>query len=407
MGNKYYDVIIIGGGIHGVGVAQAAAAAGHSALVLEQATLASGTSSRSSKLIHGGLRYLEGMQLPLVRECLRERALLLKNAPSLVKLQPFYIPVYKDTSRRPWLIRSGLMLYSLLGGFNRASLFRSLTKDKWNELDGLDTIGLEAVFRYFDAQTDDAALTRAVMHSAQSLGAELETNAQFISGKLNHDGAVVQYKKNGETITCNARTVVNAAGPWANHVLAQIHPQQPPQAIDLVQGTHIVIDGTLKHGIYYMEAPSDRRAVFAMPWQGKILIGTTETVFDSAADPATVRPLEEEARYLMNTVASYFPAYRNLQANPICSAFAGLRVLPRAANSNNTPFTLPRETILQTDRDACPRLITIYGGKLTAYRATAEKCLKILKPGLPERSVIANTRSLPLHEVPSSSKDAI
>ena len=407
MGNKYYDVIIIGGGIHGVGVAQAAAAAGHSALVLEQATLASGTSSRSSKLIHGGLRYLEGMQISLVRECLRERALLLKNAPSLVKLQPFHIPVYKDTSRRPWLIRSGLILYSLLGGFKRASLFRSLTKDKWDELDGLDTIGLEAVFRYFDAQTDDAALTRAVMHSAQSLGAELETNAQFISGKLHNDGAVIQYKKNDQTITCKARIVVNAAGPWANRVLAQIHPQQAPQAMDLVQGTHIVIDGTLKHGIYYMEAPSDRRAVFAMPWQGKILIGTTETVFDSTADPATVRPLEEEARYLMNTVASYFPEYRNLQTNPICSAFAGLRVLPRATNSSNNPFALPRETILQTDRDDCPRLLTIYGGKLTAYRATAEKCLKILKPGLPERSAIANTRSLSLHEVPPSSKDAI
>jgi len=407
MSNKYYDVIIIGGGIHGVGVAQAAAAAGHSALVLEQATLASGTSSRSSKLIHGGLRYLEGMQISLVRECLRERALLLKNAPSLVKLQPFYIPVYKDTSRRPWLIRSGLILYSLLGGFNRTSLFRSLNKDKWNDLDGLDTIGLEAVFRYFDAQTDDAALTRAVMHSAQSLGAELETSAQFISGKLHHDGAVVQYKKNDQIITCKARTVVNAAGPWANHVLAQIHPHQPPQAIDLVQGTHIVIDGTLKHGIYYMEAPSDRRAVFAIPWQGKILVGTTETAFDSTADPATVRPLEEEARYLMNTVASYFPEYRNLQTNPICSTFAGLRVLPRASNSNNTPFALPRETILQTDRDDSPRLLTIYGGKLTAYRATAEKCLKILKPGLPERKAIANTRSLPLHEVPSPSKDAI
>jgi len=405
MGNKYYDVVIIGGGIHGVGVAQAAVAAGHSALVLEQETLACGTSSRSSKLIHGGLRYLEGMQISLVRECLRERALLLKNAPSLVKLQPFYIPVYKDTSRRPWLIRSGLMLYSLLGGFNRSSLFRSLNKNKWNDLDGLDTIGLEAVFRYYDAQTDDAALTRAVMHSAQSLGAELETHAQFISGKLHNDGATVQYKKNGETITCNARTVVNAAGPWANHVLAQILPQQAPQAIDLVQGTHIVIDGTLKQGIYYMEAPSDRRAVFAMPWQGKILVGTTETVFDPTADPTTVRPQEEEARYLVKTVASYFPEYRNLQTNPICNAFAGLRVLPRAANSSNTPFARPRETILQADRDDCPRLLTIYGGKLTAYRATAEKCLKRLKPSLPERKAIANTRSLPLHEIPLSCED--
>ncbi|MCF6325237.1 MAG: FAD-dependent oxidoreductase [Gammaproteobacteria bacterium] len=398
MGNKYYDVIVIGGGIHGVGVAQAAAAAGHSALLLEKETLACGTSSRSSKLIHGGLRYLEGMQFSLVRECLRERALLLKNAPSLVKLQPFHIPVYKDTRRRPWFIRSGLMLYSLLGGFNRASLFCTLSRDKWNDLDGLDTIGLEAVFRYYDAQTDDAALTRAVMHSAQSLGAELETNAQFIAAQLHNDGAVVQYQKNGETFTCEARCVINAAGPWVNHVLVKITPQQPPHAIDLVQGTHILINGTLTRGIYYMEAPSDRRAVFAMPWQGKTLVGTTETTFDPTADPGTTAPLEAEARYLMKTMASYFPEYRNLQTNPVCSAFSGLRVLPHAADHRNSPFSHPRETLLQADRDQAPRLLTIYGGKLTAYRATAEKCIKHFQSSLPVRKAIANTRKLLLQD---------
>jgi len=397
MGNKYYDVIVIGGGIHGTGVAQAAAAAGHSVLLLEQTALASGTSSRSSKLIHGGLRYLEGMQLPLVRECLRERALLLKNAPSLVKLQPFHIPVYKDTSRRPWLIRSGLTLYSLLGGFNRASLFRSLGKDEWNDLDGLDTIGLEAVFRYSDAQTDDAALTRAVMFSAISLGAELESGAQFIGGQLNEGGAVIQYKKRAQTITCKARAVVNAAGPWANQVLERFTPQQPPQAVDLVQGAHIIIEGTLTHGVYYMEAPSDRRAVFAMPWQGKILVGTTETPFDG--EPGGVTPLEQEARYLLNTIASYFPAYRNLQTNPVCSAFAGLRVLPRGDKNEgeeSAAFSRPRETLLHIERARAPRLLTIYGGKLTAYRATAEKCIRQLQTTLPRREPIANTRRLTL-----------
>ncbi len=398
MGNKYYDVIIIGGGIHGVGVAQAAAAAGHSALLLEQETVACGTSSRSSKLIHGGLRYLEAMQFSLVRECLHERALLLKNAPSLVKLQPFYIPIYKDTRRRPWLIRSGLMLYALLGGFNRTSTFRALSKDKWDNLDGLDTIGLEAVFRYYDAQTDDAALTRAVMSSAQSLGAELEIHARFIAGTLHNDGAIIRYQKNGKTITCEARTVVNAAGPWVNHVLAKISPQQPLQAIDLVQGTHILLNGTLANGIYYMEAPGDRRAVFAMPWQGKTLVGTTETTFDPTTDPGNVAPHEDEARYLMETIACYFPEYRNLQTNPICSAFSGLRVLPRAANHNNGPFSRPRETKLQIDRHASPRLLSIYGGKLTAYRTTAEKCIKKLKSSLPARKAIANTKKLPLHK---------
>ncbi len=401
MANKYYDLIVIGGGIHGTGVAQAAAAAGHSVLVLEQTTLASGTSSRSSKLIHGGLRYLEGMHFSLVRECLRERALLLKNAPSLVKLQPFHIPVYKDTNRRPWLIRSGLTLYTLLGGFNRAGLFRSLDQKQWNDLDGLDTIGLEAVFRYYDAQTDDAALTRAVMHSAISLGAELEIGAQLVAGQLNDNSTVIQYKKGAQNITCEARTVVNAAGPWANQVLEKFTPAQAPHAVDLVQGTHIIIEGKLTKGIYYMEAPKDRRAVFAMPWHGKILVGTTETAFDAGADPGSVIPLEQEARYLLKTMASYFPAYRNLQTNPLCSAFAGLRVLPRGNNSDgdiHSHFARPRETVLLTDRETSPRLLTIYGGKLTAYRATAEKCLKQLQPSLPIRDTIANTRRLTLED---------
>lgn len=392
MGSKYYDVVVVGGGIHGVGVAQAAAAYGFSALLLEQSTLASGTSSRSSKLIHGGLRYLEGMQFSLVRECLRERALLLKNAPSLVTLKPFYIPVYKDTRRRPSLIRSGLTLYALLGGIRKASLFRSIKKDRWGTLDGLDTIGLEKVFRYYDAQTDDAALTRAVMHSAISLGAELETEAHFTSGQLHQDGVTIQYKKAQQTTTVEAGTIVNAAGPWANQVLQQVTPHQSPLAVDLVQGTHIVIEGELKQGIYYMEAPTDRRAVFAMPWQGKTLVGTTETMFNG--DPATVAPLEQEAHYLLDTVATYFPAYRNLTTNPVCSAFAGLRVLPKS--EDDSAFSRPRETLFLTDREVKPRLLTIYGGKLTAYRATAEKCINTLRPSLPIRDLVANTRHLSL-----------
>ncbi len=398
MASNLYDVMIIGGGIHGVGVAQAAAAAGHSVLLLEKSTLASGTSSRSSKLIHGGLRYLEGMQLSLVHECLRERALLLKNAPSLVKLLPFHIPIYKDTSRRPWLIRSGLSLYSILGGLNHASRFRSLSRSKWHQLDGLDTLELEAVFRYYDAQTDDAALTRAVMHSAQSLGATLETGAQFIAAQLNSEGVSIQYQKGQQTISCNARTLVNAAGPWVNQVLGKITPEQHPHPIDLVQGTHITIEGQLTQGIYYMEAPSDRRAVFAMPWQGKTLVGTTETRYDPAMSPDKVAPLASEINYLLETIAHYFPAYRNLPATEICSAFAGLRVLPGTSNHDGAAFSRPRETVLQSDHDSAIRLLTIYGGKLTAYRATAEKCLKRLRPSLPTQTPVADTRKLTLQD---------
>ncbi|MEE8343300.1 MAG: FAD-dependent oxidoreductase, partial [Gammaproteobacteria bacterium] len=180
-----YHVGIIGGGIHGVGVAQRAAAQGYTVLVLEKAGLAAGTSSRSSKLIHGGLRYLESAQFGLVRECLRERSLLLQIAPELVRLQPFMVPVYRHTRRRPWQLRLGLSLYALLGGMDKENRFTTIPRRHWDQLDGLATEGLEKVYRYRDAQTDDALLTRAVMNSAQELGAELAMPANFLGAKMN------------------------------------------------------------------------------------------------------------------------------------------------------------------------------------------------------------------------------
>src|ERR1700727_72754 len=160
---KEYEVVIMGGGIHGAGVLQAAVAAGHIALLIERAGLASGTSSRSSKLIHGGLRYLESGQFALVRESLRERAMHLRFPPALCELKPFFIPVYRDTRRRPWQLKLGLWMYALLGGFDASTRFGTVPRHEWSSLDGLETHGLEAVIRYHDAQTDDASLTRAVV----------------------------------------------------------------------------------------------------------------------------------------------------------------------------------------------------------------------------------------------------
>ena len=176
---KEYDVVIIGGGIHGAGVLQAAVAAGHSALLIEREALAAGTSSRSSKLIHGGLRYLESGQFALVRESLRERAIHLRIASELVALKPFYIPVYRDTRRRPWQLKLGLWIYALLGGFDATTSFGSVPKSEWAQLDGLKTLDSDAVIRYHDAQTNDALLTRAVVKSALGLGAELAMPAHI------------------------------------------------------------------------------------------------------------------------------------------------------------------------------------------------------------------------------------
>ena len=388
-----YDLVVIGGGIHGAGVAQAAAAQGHSVLVLEQTDLAAGTSSRSSKLIHGGLRYLEGGHLNLVRECLHERALLLKLAPELVKLRPFYLPVYRDTHRRPWEIRLGLSLYALLAGADKISRYHRVPRHHWDRLDGLSTDGLDAVFCYPDAQTDDAGLTRAVMHSAQTLGAELRLPASVQRVECHTRGATVQYQMAQESLQCECLAVVNAAGPWVNQVLQKVTPVSPQLAMDLVQGTHILVPGVLIQGLYYLEAPRDRRAVFVMPWRGKTLVGTTETIY--RGDPAQVQPRQDEIDYLWETLAHYFPRYRGGE-HQVLDAFAGLRVLPAQSDS---PFSRSRETILHPDRADKPRLLTIYGGKLTAYRATAAAVMARLRPSLPAHEAIADTANLALQAV--------
>jgi glycerol-3-phosphate dehydrogenase len=384
-----WDVAIVGAGIHGVGVAQAAAAAGHSVLLLEQTAIAAGSSSRSSKLVHGGLRYLESAQLRLVRESLHERTLMLRLAPGLVRLQTFYIPVYARTRRRPWQLRAGLSLYALLAGLGPGCRFGTVPRSRWGRLDGLDTTGLEQVFWYHDAQTDDAALTGAVLRSAQSLGATLAMPAQFAGATLHDAGVRLRYLHGGRELEAEARVLVNAAGPWAAGVAAAITPAVTVPALELVQGTHIVLATPPAAGAYYLESPRDGRAVFVMPWHGQMLVGTTELPF--RGDPATVAPAPHEVHYLLGVLRHYFPALRSGDASLVRSAFAGLRVLPAARGH---AFHRSRETLLLPDRSDSPRLLSIYGGKLTTWRAVAARVLARLAPSLPTRPPRARTDQL-------------
>ena len=383
---KEYDVVIIGGGIHGAGVLQAAAAAGHKALLIERQALASGTSSRSSKLIHGGLRYLESGQFALVRESLHERAIHLRIASELVELKPFFIPVYRDTRRRPWRLKIGLWLYALLGGFDAATRFGSVPRAQWSQLDGLKTQDLDAVIRYHDAQTNDALLTRAVVKSALGLGAELAMPARFTRAVLSDEGVAVSYTMSGSSIEIKARVLVNAAGPWATQVARTVEPAIAVPDVDLVQGTHIVIPHPVAAGIYYVESPTDGRAVFVMPWAGATLIGTTETPY--RGDPDKVHPLPEEEEYLLAVVRHYFPALSALTRNDITERFAGLRVLPAATQA---AFDRSRESIFTTDRDARPRVLCIYGGKLTGWRAAAAHVMRRISSSLPPADKRAET----------------
>ena len=386
---EHFDVVVIGAGIHGAGIAQAAAAYGYRVLVLEKHKVAGGTSSRSSKLIHGGLRYLETGQFALVRECLRERDLLLKLAPDLVRLTPFYIPIYEYTSRSPWKVRAGLSLYALLGGVRANTRFKTVPRVRWDRLQGLTTDKLLDVYQYYDAQTDDTALTKSVLQSAMQLGAELRVPAEFHNAQIK-DQCEIQYLYNGSEHACSATVLINAAGPWVNEVLKKISPAITPVAVDLVQGTHIVVQEKVGDGIYYLEAPQDRRAVFVIPWQNRIMIGTTETVFKGVPD--NVKPLESEVTYLINTFSHYFPVYES-QRLEIVEQFAGLRVLPKAGT---VASKRSRDTIIYLNDNQSPKVASVYGGKLTAYRTTAEKVMHKLIPVLPRRKFLADTKSLSL-----------
>lgn len=384
---EHYNVVVIGGGIHGAGVAQAAACAGYSVLLVEKTRLAAGSSSRSSKLIHGGLRYLEGLDFSLVRESLSERALLLRLAPDLVRLQPFHIPVYSQTSRRPMTIRAGLSLYAILGRLHPDSRFRKLRRREWDMLDGIETRNLQAVYRYYDAQTDDTELTRAVMQSAIELGAELRCPAEFLEADISETGCRLHYRDASSEHSCTADTMVNAAGPWVHLVDRNITPAPRAVPFDLVQGAHLVIEGALNHGCYYLEVASDRRAVFLLPWGEHALLGTTETHY--AGTPENVSPLPEEEAYLLQVLGQYFPR----RPPRVMERFAGLRVLPSAGGD---AFGRSRETRLPVDNPEQPRRVSIYGGKLTAYRSTAEKVMACLEPTLPVRRAVADTATLTL-----------
>ena len=382
-----YDVAVIGGGIHGVGVAQAAAAAGHKVILFEQKALASGTSSRSSKLIHGGLRYLESFEISLVRESLRERELLIKLAPDLVHRQDFYIPVYNTTKRAAWMMRAGLTMYSVLAGLGKSVRFESVPRKQWGDMDGITTEGLKKVFRYSDGQTDDRLLTQAVMKSAESLGAELVCPAMVKRIEIGDAACQIDFEHDQESRTIEALTIVNAAGPWANQVLETVTPKQKLMPVDNVQGTHIQLPGIVERGCYYIEMPQDGRAVFVMPWKGRTLLGTTEHVYNGP--PGDVKPLDKEVDYLLEGYQRYFPD----REREVLHSWAGLRVLPAAEGA---AFKRSRETQLPVDNSKTPRLLSIFGGKLTGYRATALKVMQKLEATLPNVSPVADTGELTL-----------
>ncbi|PAJ74963.1 FAD-dependent oxidoreductase [Pseudoalteromonas sp. NBT06-2] len=381
-----FDVTIIGGGIAGAGVAQCAAAAGYRVLLLEKGDYASQTSCSSSKLIHGGLRYLETMQLNLVYNALHERTSLLRLAPELVKPVPFYIPLYKDSSRSVWTLRAGLSLYALLSGFTKLSRYKELPKKSWSVIQGLKTDGLIAVFQYWDAQTNDQLLTNSVINSAIDLGAKAQSYAEFIKAEKLSSGYKVTYRLNKDICEINTKMIINATGPWVNETLNKIYPQIKGCNIDWVQGTHVILDKTAPKKIFYLEVKTDQRVIFVMPWYGKTLIGTTEVLLQEL--PEYISPHAEEIDYLLSAYQSYYKG----ELPKIIRSFAGIRVLPK---HSDTAFSRPRESIIWQDQNN-PNIISLYGGKLTTFRMAAKKVVKKVKKQIGAKKIRANIDSIKL-----------
>lgn len=368
------DLVVIGGGINGVGAAQYAAANGYSVLLIERGQIGNKTSANSSKLIHGGLRYLESGQLALVKKSLHERRALLKLAPDLVKPVPFYIPVYETSERGPWAIRAGLSLYAMLSELDPLGRFKQVPSVHWSKISGLKLQGLKAVFQYWDAQTDDALLTKAVANSATELGAKVITAAECLAIEHSALGCRIRYKNQEEPQIITAKAVINAAGPWVNEILDKVAPTVSPVPIDWVQGSHLVLDIPPPEGILYLESCYDKRVVFVMPWKGKTLLGTTEVLLKEL--PIKPEPSDDEIDYLLGIYLHHFPLFRSkgeLKAK-VVGDFCGVRVLPKEASS---AFERSRDTLIHQVASH-PRIVSIYGGKLTTFRCTAKESVERL-----------------------------
>jgi glycerol-3-phosphate dehydrogenase len=362
-----WDVIVIGGGATGLGTAVDAACRGYSTLLLEQSDFAKGTSSRSTKLVHGGVRYLAQGDVALVYEALHERGLLLKNAPHLVKDQEFIIPVYSWLSKYKYLI--GLKLYDLLAGrsgFKRSSF---LSRDKvLGAIPGLKPDGLMGGVSYSDGQFDDARLALNLAQTAAEHGGVLLNYAR-VTGLTKENESVSGLSfidaETNKSYTLKAKVVVNATGVFVDEILRMDVPSGKA-IVRPSQGAHVVLDFSFLKGNSALMIPKtpDGRVLFAVPWHGKVLVGTTDTPLN--AHSLEPKPLEEEIDFILTTAGKYLT--KEPTRNDVLAAFAGLRPLAAPGKDTDSTKEISRSHKLIISKSG---LITITGGKWTTYRKMA------------------------------------
>ena len=365
-----YDLLIIGGGIVGAGAARDAAMRGLSVCLVEQRDLAFGTSSRSSKLVHGGLRYLEMGEFSLVFEAVSERRVLMEIAPHLVLPLGFLFPVYKGSRRGVFTINIGMWLYDGLSLFRSPKIHRNLsTEDALLEEPALRPTDLKGAPLYYDCSTDDARLTLENALDAAQHGADVLTWTKVIAihrdGTGKATGVRVLDQISGEERDIRARSLLNATGPWTDQTRRLAGIEQ--QILRPTKGVHVVVRAErlpIKNAVVCFH-PEDGRVLFAVPWQDRVYIGTTDT--DERGDPAAVCATAGDVRYLLDAGNHYFPDAK-LQPADILSTWAGLRPLINPGDGAGAASSVSREHEILVDASG---MITIAGGKLTTYRKMA------------------------------------
>jgi glycerol-3-phosphate dehydrogenase len=370
-----FDLAVIGGGINGAGIARDAAGRGLRVLLVEQNDLASGTSSASTKLIHGGLRYLEHGWLRLVREALIEREVLLRAAPHLIRPLRFVLPV--EPGMRPrWMLRLGLFVYDHLGG--RKLLPPTSTIDLSRGPLGAPLKGrYEHGFEYSDCWVDDARLVVLNAMDAAARGAVIRTRTRCVRVERGADWKLV-LEVRGRRDVMTARVLVNATGPWVGAFGETVLGRPPSANMRLIAGSHIVVRRLFEHDRAYLFQAPDGRVVFALPFEDDFtMIGTTD--HDFSGDPGKVEPSAEEIGYLCRIATDHFRT-AVFPADVVWS-FAGVRPLYGEEAEKEKPQDTPRDYVLELDRVAGEApLLTVYGGKITTYRRLAEEAFEKLGP---------------------------
>lgn len=395
----HFDLIVIGAGINGAGIARDAALRGLRVLLVDKGDIGSGTTSWSSRLIHGGLRYLEHREFGLVRESLQERERLFQIAPHLVQPLPLLIPIYAGDSRGPWLIRAGMLAYDVLSLGKSLPRHRMLSPEEALRRDaGIAETGLLGAALYYDGQVEfpeRLALENAL--DAKAHGADVRTYHQV--DRIMRDGEKVRGIEGrdwitGQTFQAFAPVIFNVAGPWVDRVLAEAGAQAPA-LIGGTKGTHIVVRpfaGAPRDAIY-VEAKSDGRPFFIIPWNDLYLIGTTDTRFSGDLD--RVEPTDDEIDWLLAETNEVVPGGA-LRREDVCYSYAGVRPLPATPNGSEGAITRKHLMVAHAERGGPQGLYSVVGGKLTTYRELAEQAVDIAMDALQRPWIASPTANVPL-----------